>query len=149
MEKTFNEAFLERLFKIVGEVESEDMPPYPQADDLDHDDPIVGRPEQEQGIKEACQQCEQLFARIVQLLADRDGAGDIAGLSDPKLTELVRVGIGLADQWAEGKLDRPAGHPAPRSELNRLIAEHCELGEFIINVQDEMIEAHVKSRRRR
>ena len=76
---------------------------------------------------------------VVECIASQLGHGSIAGLDDGSLGEVVEDAVDAIDNWYyDAEMEMPA--PEAKTPLQRLLADHHELGEQIQNIQDCAIE---------
>ena len=76
---------------------------------------------------------------VVECIASELGRGNIAGLDDGTLREVLQDALDAIDNWGgEAEMQMPpAGAKTP---LQRLLADHHELGVQILDIQDEVLD---------
>ena len=152
MSNVFDDAFVRRLSEIAAKIDAEDMlddPPDPhervvQAEVEEMFEKDGGDLEAaKKKIEELHLRRDHAFADIVQCLSDNYALGPIDRLAEKPLEDLVREACEAADTWAED-VEMEDDPPTPKTPLQQLLASHHELGESILDVEDEISEPYVK-----
>ena len=104
---------------------------------MNDDDRLALTPEEEEQIARLTRLRETKYGEIIQELANQYGLGNVneADPDDPQIVQLKREAEEAADNWDTAEVDAP--RLTATTPFQRLLAEHYELGEQILNIQDE------------
>ena len=134
----------ERILRFMADFEEQDMP--------EHE--LFSKTEKVP-LHLTCRRLDQLaqlyesrsakLCEIVECLAADLHSSDIATIDDITLKGIVEDASDAIDAWADWAISvKPRGLPA--ANLQELLTAHEELGEQILNIQDESIEREKKIR---
>lgn len=99
--------------------------------------------EEERWLDELHKERSVKLCELVQYLASERGHRDIAGLDNETLKGLVEIANESIMNWMETELERPPiKHSAP---LPKLLAEHHELGEQILDIRDTALGRYMEA----
>jgi hypothetical protein len=104
------------------------------AEKYDEDALRAFTPEERAQLQALHQQLDDKFNELACFLAKQLGFAD----TDPQTREEAEQAI---ERWEEdAEMKRGVTPPKPTGELQRLLSEHHEIGEWIMNIRDEAFE---------
>ncbi len=112
---------------------------------MDDDERLTLTPEEAEQISHLTKQLGAKFGEIMQELANQYGLGGVVETDPdgPQIRWLKREAEEAAENWEEA--DAQPCPPTPTTPLQKLLAEHHELGEQILDIQEEATERQVGS----